>query len=469
MTIENLREFAGSQETERQADAPRGLARRLAARASAEFAQEERAGLVLAAKVRFGILSVIFVWSAIDTPFTGLAYAYDLGVIAVFILLGAAHLLCARNAIWLPYSVYALFALDIAFLGVESLGTNPFVVYPDFPATVLFQLPSFIWFFIFLMQAAFALSPRLVIWCGLCILLARLGQLAVVWDEGQFYTEAAFPAGDLERWLQALFDPAFLSIEARAIEGLFTLSMTAGLAVIAWRSRGLVLRRVVTERERANLARYFSPNVVDTVTTAREELDHVRIADVAVMFVDIKGFTRLCEHLSPDDIAELLRTYYRRLSEVVFAHQGTLDKFIGDGAMVTFGTPTPRPDAAAQALECGFAIIDGLARWNAERRAQGQPPISVSVGLHYGPALIGNIGDERRLEYAVVGDTVNVASRVEGLTRQLETTLAVTNDCVAAVQALPSPPARLLNQLSECGEHSVKGRAQPVRLWRALD
>ena len=254
-------------------------------------------------------------------------------------------------------------------------------------------------------------------------------------------------------------------MQARIAEGIYTVGMTVGLAAIVHRSRGLVSKRVVTERARANLARYFSPNVVETVN--RAEVDRVQAANVAVMFVDIKGFTGLCERLKPEEIAELLRDYYRRLTDVVFAHDGTLDKFLGDGVMATFGTPTPRADAPTEALQCGFSVLQDVARWNDRRQSDGQDPIRVSVGLHYGPALIGNIGDERRLEYAVVGDTVNVSSRVEGLTRTLDADIAVTEECIAEIRRSSPRPEHLLKALSECGDYNVKGRDKPVRIWSA--
>ena len=444
-----------------------GYARRLAERTSREFAREERIGLELAAKIRLGILAVAFAWLAIDLPMTGVAYAYELGVVGVYVLTGIAHLVCARRAIALPYSIYGLFAFDIAFMGVMYSHTNPFIDFPPFPQAILLVIPNFKWFFVFLMQATFALTPRLVIWCGLCILCVRATQTAFIWFQGDFYTEASLALGDWQAWIDAWHDPHFVSLQARIAEAIYTLGMTVGLAAIVHRSRGLVSKRVVTERARANLARYFSPNVVETVSVNRAQVDRVQIANVVVMFVDIKGFTGLCERLKPEEIAELLRDYYRRLTDVVFAHEGTLDKFLGDGVMATFGTPSPRADAPAQALQCGFTVLKDVARWNVRRQADGKEPISVSVGLHYGPALIGNIGDERRLEYAVVGDTVNVSSRVEGLTRTLDADIAVTEECIAAIRQSSRRPEHLLKALSECGDYSVKGRDRPVRIWSA--
>ena len=102
----------------------------------------------------------------------------------------------------------------------------------------------------------------------------------------------------------------------------------------------------------------------------------------------------------------------------MFAHGGTLDKFIGDSVMATFGTPQPGPRDAAHALACARAMLASLGVWNSERTARGEMALRAGIGLHFGPVVLGDIGDERRLEFAVLGDTVNTASRLEGLTRE---------------------------------------------------
>ena len=115
----------------------------------------------------------------------------------------------------------------------------------------------------------------------------------------------------------------------------------------------------------------------------------------------------------------LLRDYHDRLGQAVFDNNGTLDKYIGDGLMATFGTPDPGPQDAANALQCAMDMIASLEDWNAERIGEGKAPVRVGIGLHYGAVIAGDIGNERRLEYSVIGDTVNIASRLEHLTRNL--------------------------------------------------
>ena len=161
----------------------------------------------------------------------------------------------------------------------------------------------------------------------------------------------------------------------------------------------------------------------------------------------------------------LLRGFHRRMAETVFAHGGTVDKYIGDAVMATFGTPRPAPDDALRAVRCALAMADAVARWNAERKAAGEAPIRVGIGLHYGPVVTGDMGDERRLEYAVIGDTVNVASRVEKLTRERGVETLVTGDALEAARAVAGAREAALGGLKPAGTAAVRGRADPVALW----
>ena len=140
-----------------------------------------------------------------------------------------------------------------------------------------------------------------------------------------------------------------------------------------------------------------------------------------------------------------------RLGQTVFDNEGTLDKYIGDGLMATFGTPEPSPHDAKNALQCAMDMIVALAKWNAERVAAGEAPVRVGIGLHYGLVIAGDIGNERRLEYSVIGDTVNIASRLEQLTRSLNTPLVVSDSLVKAIARHDDDVTSLVLSLSDGG------------------
>ena len=184
---------------------------------------------------------------------------------------------------------------------------------------------------------------------------------------------------------------------------------------------------------------------------------------MAVLFVDIVGFTSLCERMPPEAVMAMLRGFHGRMADCVFAHGGTLDKFIGDSVMATFGTPRPGPHDAASALACGRAMLASLGAWNAERAAGGEPPLQIGIGLHFGPVVLGEIGDERRVEFAVLGDTVNTASRLEGLTRELGASMAASQALVD--RALTQVGPRALGGMRQHARLTVRGRAESIDLW----
>jgi adenylate cyclase len=213
------------------------------------------------------------------------------------------------------------------------------------------------------------------------------------------------------------------------------LVVAGGLAVMVQRSRRLVLRQVAAERARANLARYFSPNLVDALAESDTPLRATRSQEVAVLFVDMVGFTQMAAHATPEAVIALLRDLHRRMVAAVFLHGGTVEKYLGDGLMVTFGTPHAAADDAARTLACVRAMRGAIAAWNTERAGAGAPPIRIGIGAHHGPVVVGDLGDERHLERAVVGDTVNVASRLQELARSLDADVVVSDALVRRARA----------------------------------
>ncbi len=135
----------------------------------------------------------------------------------------------------------------------------------------------------------------------------------------------------------------------------------------------------------------------------------------------------------------------------MFDNNGTLDKYIGDGLMATFGTPDPGPQDSANALQCAMDMIASLEDWNAERIGEGKAPVRVGIGLHYGAVIAGDIGNERRLEYSVIGDAVNIASRLEYLTRKLNSNVVVSDSLVQAIDQNTNQSKKLISRLTKAG------------------
>jgi adenylate cyclase len=237
------------------------------------------------------------------------------------------------------------------------------------------------------------------------------------------------------------------------------------LAAVVARSRRLVERQAALERERGNLARYFPPATVDRLAQQDLALAHIREQEIGILFADLVGFTRWSERHAPHEVITMLREVHSRLEDEVFRRHGTLDKFIGDGMMATFGTPDPGGRDATNALLCLKSIVDDFAAWNERRRPRGRAPIHIAVGVHFGPVVVGNIGNERRLELAVLGDTVNVASRLETMTRELGVAALISAEMADAVRReSPHDANALLAEFEDLGPVVVKGREQTVHV-----
>jgi len=419
---------------------------RIRSRAALVVAAETTSGAVLGLRVRRWALLAVAALVTVIVPFPAALFYYAL--IAGFIALGEGLLRRVRRERARGWEAFAFVAADFVLLTFTLVYPNP-LGSVDYPATLTFKFGNAVYLFLMLGLLVFAFRPALVIWgggvgaaaWGVAVLwLAHLPGNRVAWVEGEM---------DLDHALAQLADPTLIDLGARLQEiGVF-LIVAGILAVAVQRSHRLIIRQAMVERERANLARYFAPAMVDRLATRDTPLAEPRAAEVAVLFVDIVGFTSWAQDRPPEAVIARLRDVHGRLERAIFAHGGTLDKFIGDGVMATFGTPDPGPDDAARAVACVAAILADFAP---------EHELPLAVGLHMGAVMLGDIGSERRMEFAVLGDTVNVASRLERLARDLHAR-AVLSDVV--VQRAGGPSARMRRHAGV----PVRGRHGTLDLW----
>ena len=168
---------------------------------------------------------------------------------------------------------------------------------------------------------------------------------------------------------------------------------------------------------RGRLERYHSPAVIESIVQREGAADAgggVKAAEVTVMFADLAGFTALSERLGPEEVSSILEGYFTHAVEAIFQEGGTLDKFIGDCVMAFFGAPVAQPDHAQRAVRAALKILEEQDKWNADRAAAGEPTLSMRIAINRGPAVVGDVGSNRRVDYTVLGNTVNVAARLEG-------------------------------------------------------
>jgi adenylate cyclase len=222
----------------------------------------------------------------------------------------------------------------------------------------------------------------------------------------------------------------------------------------------------VSEKARANLSRYFSPKLVEELSTRDEPLGEVRRQDVAVLFADIVGFTRMSEALTPEAVMALLRSYHACIENAVFEHDGIMEKFIGDAAVAIFGAPNRGEHDATNALTCALAMLRELEYLNVERISREQEAIQMGIGLHYGPAVMGDIGTERNMAFAVIGDTINTGSRLETLTRELSCDIVASDTLIDEVRKeLREGADTQLKGFSAREPQKLKGRSAKVSVW----
>jgi Adenylate cyclase, family 3 (some proteins contain HAMP domain) len=352
--------------------------------------------------------------------------------------------------------------VDSLALAAVLLLPNPYLT-PPVPPAIPLRYATFMYFFLMLMQAAFSFRPLLLLWTGLCGAGAwTAGFLWIVTRPG---TITGAPAGaSLIGTPAVYFNPNFVSVLKYENEVIVFLLVSAGLALLVRRSRTLVAERATAERARGNLARYFSPKVVDTLAERDEPLGRVRRQAVGVLFADLVGFTTMAEEMTPEEVMALLRDFHGRMEEEVFRHGGCLEKFIGDALLATFGVPDTGRRDATDTLACARGMLAALTAWNLEREAAGLRPLQIGLGLPYGPVVAGDIGSRRSMAFATVGDTTNVTSRLQSLTRELGVRIVASGALVAAVEREAADPALLLG-LTSRGPTVLRGRDTPIELW----
>lgn len=423
------------------------------------FRTEALSGLKLATQgrlVSLAVIAVLLVW-LVPTP--GLYYFEAL--LLIFVGLGIIHYWFSRSHLGQSWQDYVFVVLDFALLTFAVFVPNPLALVSQPPQMAL-RTDPIVYYFLLIAARALSYSPRLMLWAGLTS--------GLCWSAGVLWL-LSLP-DTLTQWQPSLrlpaarhLDPHFVNMDLWLQDLVLLLLVAWVLAAVVRRSRLLVVRQATVARERANLARYFSPNVLDEVTGSDAPLATVRKHEVAILFADIVGFTRLCETMPPEHVMAFLREFHARIEAQVFRFGGTLDKFIGDAVMASFGAPRPGAQDATSALRCARAILHAMAEWNRHREATGEVPIRIGIGLHYGPAVIGDVGSERCAAFAVIGDTTNTTSRLQTLTRHLQADIVASQTLLEAVYCETPQAEAELRGFADAGRQAIRGRQNAIHVW----
>ena len=267
---------------------------------------------------------------------------------------------------------------------------------------------AFLYLVAYIACSALTFSVTIVLVSGLAAVFGQLVSFAFVIYAAQhvdsFQGFAATDPYDLLRQIMAAqnVEPWVFMANQIVLLGVTTGLIAGGI----WRARRHVERAVQAEVRTRNLGRYFSPQVAAQLAETAGTPGTGTVHKAAVLFVDVIGSTRAMEGVAPERVINAVRAYHERVAPIVFRHGGMIDKFLGDGIMAVFGAPNEDPADAYDAILCAAVILDTMAAWSAERAERGLVTNTISIGLHFGMVVQGNVGIADRLEFTTLGDTV---------------------------------------------------------------
>ena len=341
-------------------------------------------------------------------------------------------LLIARYATTQRYVRNLIISIAVSFVGLYAISMVDAVEFMADPTAemvaggrlfehVLLLFPSTALLSLFLTRLW-----AVLLWVALCLVVPLQTIYAVIGLEEIYFT----------------YDLTVLAVDGNAVNQdimnmyrnatIFFILVLSGLVLF----HGWALRSSVDlEKSKENYRRYFSPEIGDEIESGDLVIgqDGSRVTDVAVLFTDIAGFTKLSEKMDPQDVLDLLSEYQTLMVDAIFQHKGTVDKFIGDAVMANFGTPRSHGNDAQNAFDCGVLMNHKLAEWNKTRVEKGLSEIQHRIGIHYGKCVVGNMGSEQRLEFAVIGDAVNVASRICDACKNFDTNFLISADVASRI------------------------------------
>lgn len=371
------------------------------------------------------------------------SFWFDLGVYTGGMVGAGAIALLLRTRLSHQSIGFAAVLLDYGILAASLTAHGLFnMVTAAGQSSAIFDL-TLTFAFVFNLLNAIRMNRRIVF-------LSSFGNLALVteafWIDWQFHQQPVNPA------LAVLF-------------AILTIASTLGAYFMVHRTRSLIGEAANLEQEASRvksvLSRYVSEQVAETLLGNDVNLGAGRRQRVTLMFTDVRGFTHMSERMLPEEVVQLLNAYFSRMVEALFAHDGMLDKYIGDGMMAVFGAPVPCTDHAKKAVRASLQMRRELAAFNEERVAAGLFPIKIGIGIHTGECVIGSIGSERRLDYTAIGDAVNTASRIEGLTKDHGVDILISAETFAdvkdIVRARHLPEVELRGKLSRQDLYIVEG------------
>lgn len=371
-------------------------------------------------------------------------YFASVGMVSYF-LVGLAAFLLVKTGKYKPWMAWVIAFFDVMLITINvwlsinfsGLSTQYALVFPS-----AFMLPLILTFGALRFRPDIQISMTVLV-CVFAVAIIFSNPFFETPDENiltQMALTHALPPNMIRLWL------------------LFSTGIIIALAV--WRARDLLRRITQATEQRLNLTRFLPHTVV-------QELDDVAMGNLrqgqqlplAMMFLDVRGFTQMSEVMKPEETSVFLTEYRSLITDIVEDKAGIVDKFIGDGALVIFGMASSPQESAKASLEAAVELNSRFEKWNLDRKLNDQDTFKVGIGLHFGNVFLGAIGDDRRLEFTVLGDNVNIAARIEQMTKTENYEVLASQDLINAAGE------NAIDGWVELGEKSIRGRSGGIKLW----
>ncbi|NIY74766.1 adenylate/guanylate cyclase domain-containing protein [Thalassospira sp. HF15] len=434
-------------------------------------AREEKRGLIVVAFLRICLLAfILLLFSKPDSP-TGKLYTL-LEVLGWFIPGVFVQLFVAfrgGKSYWMIYLLAVIDAVLIVYVSVVPDPLNPLIDHPAWLYGFVVRDRGVVFSMIMMAIIIMTFSPRLILWFGFWLFLSWCG--AIWWLITRPGVIVSQHFGD--EWSpsqQEIIDtynlPEFVDISALAEQVIIVIVFTLACAVMVSRLRVLINQSAASERAHGNLARYFPTALADQLADRDEPIRVGERRDCVILFADVIGFSRFAEKRDPQEVMRFLNQFHQITTLQIGAYGGIVEKYIGDAVMASFAAFDDLENPAANAFCAAQAIIAQVAEWQAQDPANGDAPLEIGVGLNFGPAVVGDIGQREAVTPAVIGATVNLAARLEKATRELDSDTVMSEQFANRLHSeTPIAAPILLTRYAQTQTIQVKGFSEPVRVF----
>jgi len=401
--------------------------------------QQERSEILIAwvQLAIIGLVATVYESTSMPSGVVQYDFSFETRVFAAYGVFCVARLVLAYRRLMRPWMLYISVIADMALL-MGLIFSFP-LKYAQ-PAAFYLKVPTLLYVFLFIALRALRFEARFVLFTGFVAIVGWVALILYVLS-GKGGPEDVRTDDFVEYMTSNL-----LLVHAEVDKIIAIALTTIVLAVAIARARHLLTRAVTESAAARDLSRFFDPDVADRIRSAHVSIKagEGELRDVTILTVDLRGFTRLSTELAPDQIMKLLQDYQGRICPLIVGNGGSIDKFLGDGILASFGAVTPSASPAADAMRAADAVLEAADRWIAERRAAGLAPLTIGMALAAGRVVFGAVGDGERLEFTVIGDAVNFTAKLEKHNKD-EKTRALTDGktyALAEQQGYTAPRVR---------------------------